>query len=247
MPDAVFAWSYSGVALALLSRWDDAAAALDRVVALDGGIASIYALRSTVSLVLERHAQAVADAKRAIALEPENPSWQRDLALALTGRADGSQRARHYDDAEHDVRAAVAVCPDEPRFRFKLAEILFDAQADDTGAVCLEEALDVWHSNPGPVPDGLAALCRTLFHRFADDENPALTALEAFARAGALEPLGQGLVASLDSCSMRSQRRSRWSVAGSRSGSTLPVTRHVRSLRSDDDDGCRHRLEARRR
>ncbi|HEX5924222.1 MAG TPA: tetratricopeptide repeat protein [Baekduia sp.] len=196
--DSDAAWSGSGMSLGYLARWDEAVAAFDQAIALAEDEPSNYVVRSAVFLKTARYTEAVADAERAVILEPENPYWKRGLGRALDGRATKLRRSQRFDDAERDARAAAALAPGEATHRFTLAEILFDARADDAGAASLNEALDIWRSKPGPFPGRLATLCGILLRRFADDEGPSLKALEAFDRAGALEPLGQGLVASLD-------------------------------------------------
>ncbi len=192
------AWSGTGMSLAFLARWDEALAAFDQAIALADDEPLYYAMRSSVLFNMARYADAVTDAERAVMFEPENQRWKGELARAFDGRAGELRRARSFDDAERDARAAVALAPHEAIYRFKLAEVLLDARADDAGTGSLNEALDIWRSRPGPFPGGLATLCRILLRRFADDERPSLAALDAIDRAGALEPLGQGLVASLD-------------------------------------------------
>jgi tetratricopeptide (TPR) repeat protein len=196
--DSDAAWSGRGMSLGYLARWDDAIAAFDRAITLAENVPSYYVLRSATFFKTARYAEAVVDAERALELEPENPLWKRELADALDGRADEHRQAQRFDEAKRDARAAVTLVPTEPIYRFTLAEVLFDGRADDAGAASLNEALDVWRNKPGPSSGGLATLCRILLRRFADDDGPSLAALQAFDRAGALEPLGQGLVASLD-------------------------------------------------
>jgi tetratricopeptide (TPR) repeat protein len=192
------AWSGRGMSLGYLARWDEAIAAFDQAIALADDEPSSYAMRGAVLFRTARYAEAVADAERAVELEPENPSRKQELAHMLNGCANLLRHSQRFDDAEHDARAAVALAPGEATYRFTLAEVLFDARANDAGIASLNEALDVWRSEPGPFPGGLATLCRILLRHFADDESPALATLDAFDRAGALEPLGQGLVASLN-------------------------------------------------
>jgi tetratricopeptide (TPR) repeat protein len=196
-PDTALAWSSRGLALAHLHRWEAAAAAYDRAIVLGDNEPTCYAIRSRAFSILGRYDEAVTDAERAVELEPERPAWKHQLAVALGGRANVLRQQQRFDEAVRDARAAVAACPKHTAHRFTLAEILFDAREDDAAAACLDEALEVWRGKPEPLPGGLAPLCRVLLHRFAEDERPALTTLEAFARAGALEPLGQGLVASI--------------------------------------------------
>ena len=123
-----------------VGRVEEAAAAIERALALDPEAAAALAQRAIIAVVQNRREAALADARRAVELAPDSAPARIALSYAL-------QAAFELEEARAVLRAAAARSPDDPLVFARLAELelafgdLGAAQAAAERAVALAPGL----------------------------------------------------------------------------------------------------------
>jgi tetratricopeptide (TPR) repeat protein len=132
--------TYRAGVLLHVGRVDEAAAAIERALALDPDAAEALAQRAIIAVVQNRREEALADARRAVELAPDSAPARIALSYAL-------QAAFQLDEARAVLREAAERIPDDPLVFARLAEIelsfgdLGAAQAAAGRAVALAPGL----------------------------------------------------------------------------------------------------------
>jgi len=127
--DDAWAWLYRGYELGVQSRHEEALASYDRTLALDADNDWAWFYRGFELSVLSRNEEALDSYDRALHLKPEHRAVL--LARGLLNR-----QLHRFDIAEHDLRQAIKLDPQDAQAKTALVELLFESgRPDDAMAV----------------------------------------------------------------------------------------------------------------
>ncbi len=221
-PENVAIWSNKGGVLYYLERYEEALQCYDKVLATEPENVAVWGSKGGVLYYLERYEEALQCYDRVLAAEPENViAWNDkggvlyyleryeeaincyDKVLAANPKDVATWNAKgialchlkHYEEALIDFNEAIRIDPKNAYASFNRAEILFALNRWKGGLEALEEALSLDQREFF----GDTASMLTLIQRSAADEweSRLTNIVESYAKAGRLEPLGEGLVQSL--------------------------------------------------
>jgi tetratricopeptide (TPR) repeat protein len=109
-------WTYRAGVLLNVGRVDEAAAAIQRALALDPNAGEALAQRAIIHVVQNRKAEALADARRAVELSPDSGAARIALSYAL-------QANFQLEEARAVLREAVGRAPEDALAWARLAEL----------------------------------------------------------------------------------------------------------------------------
>lgn len=124
-------------------QWAEAQAEFNRALASNPNDASAYAGLAWWFIYQGRTEEGLAAARRARQLDPpviEGP----DFGWMLS-------EARHFDEAEHEIRSALAVRPDDAPALWDLGTVLMYKQQPAQAVPVLEKAVSLSHGSPGVI------------------------------------------------------------------------------------------------
>ena len=145
---------YRDAILLSVGRVDEAREAIERTLSRSPDHSGALALRSVIGVMVNDRENALADARRAVELDPRSAAARIALSYAL-------QADLQLEAARATLEEAVAMHPDDPLVRARLAEILlvlgYRADAERTAREAVEMAPEMGEAQ---TILGLAALVR---------------------------------------------------------------------------------------
>lgn len=151
--DMTAAWLADAVRHHQAGRSSEAERLYRQIVAHDAGHADAWHLLGALALDARRFDEAAESIGRAVELQPANPVFRKNLALA-------QQAAGHPDRAEASLRESLRLEPRYAEAAFQLGLLLHEQHRFDAAGHVLDEALQLQ-------PQSRAGLAQVFIHRAA--------------------------------------------------------------------------------